>query len=359
MYEPIHHILLDKFRWFIIGMLILLGTLLMFSFLLPAAETNTTVATDSLSGNTIKVYDSPNVVTNVMAMAADTISGSVTSATQAIDSGGRSAAATISQGGGMVAHSLHTGVSSIGHGISGGAAFMGRTVSHSAMSIGHGLIAGVTFVGHSLSNSAVFMVHIASNTAMFIISVPGSILNVATETASVSAFIKPAENMPTPKIDPVVSIAPATSAPLPAAAPVRQASLPPDSAAMWPIHGKITTPFGVPHWPYQPTHTGIDISDGQRSGVTAVKPFKPGRVEDVVRYYSGLGNHVIVDHGEGVTSVYGHLASISVQPGQAVDKSTILGLEGSTGASTGTHLHFEIRLNGQPVNPQQFVNGQP
>jgi murein DD-endopeptidase MepM/ murein hydrolase activator NlpD len=72
-----------------------------------------------------------------------------------------------------------------------------------------------------------------------------------------------------------------------------------------------------------------------------------------------LGNHVIVDHGNGVTSVYAHLHSISVQVGQDVTLDTTLGLEGSTGASTGTHLHFEIRVNGQAANPQQFISGQP
>ena len=68
---------------------------------------------------------------------------------------------------------------------------------------------------------------------------------------------------------------------------------------------------------------------------------------------------MIVDHGNGVTSVYGHLARISVSVGQEVDSSSVLGYEGTTGVSTGVHLHFEIRVNGQAANPHQFISGQP
>jgi murein DD-endopeptidase MepM/ murein hydrolase activator NlpD len=111
--------------------------------------------------------------------------------------------------------------------------------------------------------------------------------------------------------------------------------------------------------PYQPTHTGIDISDGWRSGVTPIHPFKPGRVIQVIHSNAGFGNHVIIDHGGGLTSLYGHMYSTSAQVGQQVDSSSILGYEGTTGASSGPHVHFEIRLNGQPVNPHNYVSGQP
>lgn len=144
---------------------------------------------------------------------------------------------------------------------------------------------------------------------------------------------------------------------LPAAIP---APLPkPDAAAIWPIHGAITTEFGVPHWPYQPTHTGLDISDGKRSGITPILAYRPGRVVQVLHSSGGLGNNVIVDHGNGLTSVYGHMSSTAVQVGQPVDQTSVLGYEGSTGVSTGTHLHFEVRVNGQPVNPRQYVSGLP
>jgi murein DD-endopeptidase MepM/ murein hydrolase activator NlpD len=115
----------------------------------------------------------------------------------------------------------------------------------------------------------------------------------------------------------------------------------------------------VPHYRFQPTLTGIEISSGQAAGVTPIKPFRPGEVISAVHSNRGLGNHVIVDHGNGVTSVYSHLDSISVKMGQKVSLDTILGLEGTTGASTGPHLHLEIRVNGQAANPRQFIDGNP
>jgi murein DD-endopeptidase MepM/ murein hydrolase activator NlpD len=79
----------------------------------------------------------------------------------------------------------------------------------------------------------------------------------------------------------------------------------------------------------------------------------------VIRSNSGFGNHVIVDHGNGLTSLYGHMYATAVQVGQVVDKNTVLGYEGTTGASTGVHVHFEIDLNSQPVNPHLYVTGHP
>jgi murein DD-endopeptidase MepM/ murein hydrolase activator NlpD len=103
----------------------------------------------------------------------------------------------------------------------------------------------------------------------------------------------------------------------------------------------------------------MDISSGKASGVTVVKPIKPGRVIETVKSSKGLGNHVILDHGSGVTSIYAHFATISVKEGQTVDKNTPLGSEGSTGLSTGPHLHLEIRVNGQAADPRHFINGRP
>jgi murein DD-endopeptidase MepM/ murein hydrolase activator NlpD len=161
--------------------------------------------------------------------------------------------------------------------------------------------------------------------------------------------------MPTPQIMPVATTFVAAKA---SVAATHAATVPLDTAPQWPIHGSITTLFGAPDWPFQAIHTGIDISDGWHSGVTPIHPFKPGRVIAVL-HTGGLGNHVIVDHGEGMTSVYGHMAFTSVQVGQLVDESAVLGTEGSTGASTGTHLHFEIRINNSPVNPMLYIPGRP
>lgn len=127
---------------------------------------------------------------------------------------------------------------------------------------------------------------------------------------------------------------------------------------VWPMHGRVTAEFGVPHRPWQSRHSGIDITSARPSGVTPVTVFRSGTVATATRA-GGLGVHVIVDHGEGLTSVYAHLSRISVHPGQYVIPGDTIGFEGSTGASTGTHLHFEVRLNGQPVNPRQYQAGNP
>lgn len=127
----------------------------------------------------------------------------------------------------------------------------------------------------------------------------------------------------------------------------------------WPMRGTVTTQFGAPHRPWQDRHTGIDISSRARSGVTPVTVFREGVVIKAQRQYTSFGNHVIVDHGNGLTSLYGHLYSINVTEGRHVRPGDIIGKEGSTGASTGTHLHFEVRVNGSPVNPRQYFGDGP
>ncbi len=191
-------------------------------------------------------------------------------------------------------------------------------------------------------------------------SVPGAIFGVVTNSSAVGAVIRPSDHeQSVPIIDPnspELLAALSSMPPKNDAYPANQQS---NLGPVWPIHGEVTTEFGVPHWPYQPTHTGLDISDGKPAGVTPVKPFRPGTVIEAVHSNSGFGNHVIIDHGNGVTSLYGHLDSFTVKVGQQVSLATVIGFEGTTGLSTGVHLHFEIRVNGQAANPHQFVSGQP
>ncbi|MDB5182166.1 MAG: putative peptidase [Candidatus Saccharibacteria bacterium] len=141
--------------------------------------------------------------------------------------------------------------------------------------------------------------------------------------------------------------------------PAKLAAAAATGQSIWPLHGKVTTEFGTPHRPWQPTHTGIDISSAQRSGSAAIVAFRDGTVAQVVRSSSGLGNHVVVDHGNGITSVYGHLYSSNVVEGQRVRAGDSIGREGSTGASTGTHLHFEIWENNIPKSPRRYIEGTP
>jgi murein DD-endopeptidase MepM/ murein hydrolase activator NlpD len=76
-------------------------------------------------------------------------------------------------------------------------------------------------------------------------------------------------------------------------------------------------------------------------------------------WQGGYGNMVEVDHGNGLTSRYGHLSHIDVQVGDDVTRGQLLGLVGSTGRSTGPHLHYEIRLNDHPINPRHFLPPEP
>jgi murein DD-endopeptidase MepM/ murein hydrolase activator NlpD len=175
----------------------------------------------------------------------------------------------------------------------------------------------------------------------------------------VNAVVEPsASHGQVPIIDPDDPALLAAQQALPAVIPADKAADPHAEEAIWPMHGAVTTQFGEKGRFYRVAHTGIDISDGNRAGITPIKPFRRGTVIETTRN-SGLGNHVIIDHGNGITSVYAHLSVISVQVGQAVDASTTLGLEGSTGVSTGPHLHFEIRVNGQAADPREFIAGQP
>jgi murein DD-endopeptidase MepM/ murein hydrolase activator NlpD len=128
--------------------------------------------------------------------------------------------------------------------------------------------------------------------------------------------------------------------------------------SVWPVHGKIFTEFGVPHRPYQRTHTGIDISTAKPRGVAAVTVFRAGTVIQAGSN-GGMGNSVTVDHGAGLTSLYGHLHNIRVSPGQQVSPGMTIGHEGSTGRSTGPHVHFEIQEHGRPVNPHKYLPGSP
>ncbi|HSX29549.1 MAG TPA: M23 family metallopeptidase [Candidatus Saccharimonadales bacterium] len=327
---------LRKFKWrFVIIPMVVVADLFLMS-LLPAvlaphtAANNTVHAEQQKTANdTLETaaFDSPNAVTD--------------SFTTLVAKTGQAASAT-----GRVLVSAGRMSGSILHGV-------GTVSSKSSMFVVHGVRSGLVLTGNGLVGSVSFVARI-----------PGIVLGFVSSTATSNALTHPTEHGKTPVIDPSAKVAliadtapaEATVQPVtPTAAPVAAG----DNTPSWPIHGAITTLFGVPHWPYQPTHTGIDISDGMPAGVTHVMPYRPGRVVEVIWSNAGLGNHVTIDHGDGIKSVYGHMATILVQTGQEVTKSTTLGLEGSTGASTGPHVHFELWVNGQVVDPLLYVPGRP
>lgn len=96
-------------------------------------------------------------------------------------------------------------------------------------------------------------------------------------------------------------------------------------------------------------HPGLDFATDAGS---AVLPILAGEVEKVERSRFGYGNYLVVKHSSGLKSLYAHFAKITVREGQKIDKNTIVGFIGSTGWSTGPHLHLEVIENGQKINPK-------
>jgi len=136
------------------------------------------------------------------------------------------------------------------------------------------------------------------------------------------------------------------------------ASIKVSSGFIKPIAGAITSPFGWrthPIFKSRSFHSGIDIGGQYRA---AIKASNSGKVI-YSGWYGGYGKVVIVDHGsingKPMTTLYAHMDSISVSNGQYVNKGQVLGLEGTTGYSTGPHCHFEVRINGQPNNPLNYI----
>ena len=123
---------------------------------------------------------------------------------------------------------------------------------------------------------------------------------------------------------------------------------------VWPLRGRLTSRFGYrrhPFWGGRHFHTGIDIAKKYGS---AGKAADAGEVI-FSGWWDGYGKAIVVDHGRRTTTVYAHLSRIYKQVGAVVAKGQIIGLVGSTGYSTGPHLHFEVRKNGKPVNPMGFL----
>jgi murein DD-endopeptidase MepM/ murein hydrolase activator NlpD len=104
--------------------------------------------------------------------------------------------------------------------------------------------------------------------------------------------------------------------------------------------------FGFPHF-----HTGLDMA----SPTTRIGAAADGVVAAVGSGTTGYGNYVIIVHGGGLVTLYGHLSVTLVTVGQTVTMGQQIGVEGTTGASTGVHLHFEVRLNGTPVDPSPYL----
>ncbi len=117
---------------------------------------------------------------------------------------------------------------------------------------------------------------------------------------------------------------------------------------IWPVNAPITSPFGL-RWGRM--HEGIDLGAAYGSPIAAAA----AGVVIYAGWEGGYGNLVVIDHGGGLATAYGHQSRIAVSVGQSVSQGETIGYVGSTGHSTGPHLHFEVRVNGQAVDPLGYL----
>lgn len=133
-----------------------------------------------------------------------------------------------------------------------------------------------------------------------------------------------------------------------------RAGAPGSGSWVWPTDGHITSGYGYrthPIYGSRRMHTGLDISGGWGQPIVAANT---GRVLSAYCTAGGYGCRVVIDHGGGFGSLYAHQSSFAVAEGQVVSAGQVIGYVGSTGASTGPHLHFEIRVNGAHTDPRAY-----
>ena len=122
----------------------------------------------------------------------------------------------------------------------------------------------------------------------------------------------------------------------------------------WPVRGSVNSEFGRRHSPWTGApefHGGIDIASERGTHVRAPAPGTVVFAGSQAEY----GNTVILDHGNDIKSLYGHLQKIHVTQGQRVERGQVIALSGNTGKTSGPHLHYEIQVKGQPINPRGFL----
>lgn len=122
----------------------------------------------------------------------------------------------------------------------------------------------------------------------------------------------------------------------------------------WPVSGEITSPYGYrthPIWGTTIYHSGIDIGVDEGTPVHAAD----GGTVVWSGWMGGYGYAVVIDHGNGMSTLYGHNSELAVSEGQDVSKGQVIAYAGSTGNSTGPHVHFEVRISGDPVDPMGYL----
>ena len=135
---------------------------------------------------------------------------------------------------------------------------------------------------------------------------------------------------------------------------VAQSQLLSSTPSIAPVHGILTDGFGGRSDPFtgeQGTHNAVDISSAVGQAVRAPADGIVVKSE----WANGYGNVIYLSHGYGYSTRYGHLSSFVARPGQHVKRGDVIAYVGSTGRSTGPHLHYEVRLNNNPVNPLEYI----
>lgn len=123
---------------------------------------------------------------------------------------------------------------------------------------------------------------------------------------------------------------------------------------LWPVEGPITGSFGERTDPFNGEgafHSGVDI--GSSYGQSVIAP--ADGIVIFADFLGGYGRAVVIDHGHGITTRYGHLANFAVAAGQHIQRGDAIGYVGLSGRSTGPHLHYEVRINDTPVNPHKYL----
>ena len=128
------------------------------------------------------------------------------------------------------------------------------------------------------------------------------------------------------------------------AGPIKQGS----GSMIWPVNGSISSPFGM-RWGR--LHAGIDIPAPEGTPIRAAD----GGSVAIAGWMGGYGNYTCIQHGGSISTCYGHQSSIGVSVGQSVSQGQVIGAVGNTGHSFGAHLHFEVRINGSPVDPLGYL----
>jgi murein DD-endopeptidase MepM/ murein hydrolase activator NlpD len=127
-----------------------------------------------------------------------------------------------------------------------------------------------------------------------------------------------------------------------------------NAPSLWPVQGSISSSFGEREDPFNGEgafHKGVDIS---ATYGTPIRAAADGVVESAAME-NGYGRQVLIDHGHGLKTLYAHMSGFTVTQGQSVIRGQVIGYVGSSGRSTGAHLHYEVQIHGTPVNPHKYL----